>query len=140
MRKRTIREIWDSLFWAIIYLLPIIFAIIFYFKFTNFVIDTNAPLYDPVPDFVATFRAMIFNFVDYQNPLLEMFQEVLGVMHIYEGDSANAEEYFLFGYDSAILAYLTYCVMVTIAHVVYDVMVFIPRLSHKWLGKATQQD
>lgn len=39
-----------------------------------------------------------------------------------------------------IINYLSYCVGVEIAHCFFDVVVFIPRLAHKWIGKAVQDD
>lgn len=39
-----------------------------------------------------------------------------------------------------IVNYLSYCVGVEIAHCLFDVFVFIPRLAHKWIGKAVQDE
>lgn len=39
-----------------------------------------------------------------------------------------------------IVDYLSYCVGVEIAHCLFDVVVFIPRLAHKWISKAVQDD
>ena len=36
--------------------------------------------------------------------------------------------------------YLSYVVGVEIAHCLFDVVVFIPRLAHKWIGKAVQDE
>lgn len=36
--------------------------------------------------------------------------------------------------------FLSYCVGVEIVHCFFDVCVFIPRLAHKWVGKAVQDD
>lgn len=40
----------------------------------------------------------------------------------------------------AIVNYLSYCVGVEIAHCLFDVVVFIPRLAHKFISKAVQDD
>lgn len=39
-----------------------------------------------------------------------------------------------------ILEYLSYLVGVEIAHCMFDVLVFIPRLAHKFIAKAVQDD
>lgn len=36
--------------------------------------------------------------------------------------------------------YLSYVVGVEIIHCLFDVIVFIPRLAHKWIGKAVQDE
>lgn len=45
-----------------------------------------------------------------------------------------------FGSTFALTSYLGYCVGVEIFHVLFDVIVFIPRLAHKWISKAVQDD
>lgn len=42
--------------------------------------------------------------------------------------------------STSILAFFTYLVTIEIVHVLFDVMVFIPRLAHKWISKAVQND
>ena len=39
-----------------------------------------------------------------------------------------------------VLVYLSYCATIEIFHVMFDVIVFIPRLAHKWIAKVVQQD
>lgn len=43
-------------------------------------------------------------------------------------------------YNQSIVYYLSYCVNIEIVHVLFDVLVFIPRLAHKWIGKAVQDE
>ena len=43
-------------------------------------------------------------------------------------------------YNQSIVYYLSYCVNIEIVHVLFDVLVFIPRLAHKWVGKAVQDE
>lgn len=45
-----------------------------------------------------------------------------------------------FGAPFKLNAFLSYCVGVEILHVLFDVIVFIPRLAHKWISKAVQDD
>lgn len=43
-------------------------------------------------------------------------------------------------FGTAMVYFFTYLIMIEIVHVVYDVIVFIPRLAHKWISKAVQDD
>ncbi len=45
-----------------------------------------------------------------------------------------------FNSNFALTSYLSYVVGVELIHVFFDVIVFIPRLAHKWVGKAVQND
>lgn len=42
--------------------------------------------------------------------------------------------------SDGILRFFTYLCTVEIIHVYFDVIVFIPRLAHKWISKAVQDD
>ena len=42
--------------------------------------------------------------------------------------------------STSLMAFFTYLITVEIVHVIYDVIVFIPRLAHKWISKAVQDD
>lgn len=42
--------------------------------------------------------------------------------------------------SSSLMAFFTYLVTVEIVHVLYDIIVFIPRLAHEWISKAVQND
>lgn len=46
----------------------------------------------------------------------------------------------LFVDSGGIILYLTYVLTIEVLHVCFDVLVFIPRLSHKWIEKAVQDD
>ncbi len=45
-----------------------------------------------------------------------------------------------FGAPFALSGLLSYFVGVEIFHILFDVIVFIPRLAHKWISKAVQDD
>ena len=42
--------------------------------------------------------------------------------------------------SDGILRLLTYFCTIEVIHVYFDVIVFIPRLAHKWISKAVQDD
>ena len=46
----------------------------------------------------------------------------------------------LFADSGGIVLYLTYVLTMEVLHVCFDVIVFIPRLAHKWISKAVQND
>ena len=43
-------------------------------------------------------------------------------------------------FGPSFLFFVTYLINVELIHVFYDVIVFIPRLAHKWISKAVQND
>lgn len=128
MRKRNIKVIADYLFWGLIYILPLLvyFAIVIFIK----------PDYGgDVSYFLDFFKGLMQSFVDTDGFIFQCFNDLLG--NLYLGENHYEP---LFGAWSPVVFYLSYCATVTLAHVFFDIMVFIPRLAHKWLGKATQQD
>lgn len=46
----------------------------------------------------------------------------------------------LFVDSGGVILYLTYVLTMEVLHVCFDVLVFIPRLAHKWISKAVQDD
>lgn len=69
--------------------------------------------------------------VDGQNPIASVFYRLFGdVSTIFP----------LVGADQGILRFLIYASTMEVLHVCFDVIVFIPRLAHKWISKAVQDD
>lgn len=124
MRKRTINNLWDSIFWGIIYLLPLLLYFVDIIALKG--------------EFTTTLQSFMVDFVDSNNIILELFNQFLGGSQL-TVDGSTIDMYF-FGNYSPVVYYLAYCATVAISHVFFDIVVFIPRLAHKWLGKATQQD
>lgn len=83
----------------------------------------------------------IYIFGHYQDPtvtfagFMEMVPTFPFVQEVFDNVSQTA-----FGQTFEINAYLSYCVGVEIFHVLFDVVVFIPRLAHKWISAAVQDD
>ena len=46
----------------------------------------------------------------------------------------------LFSAQSGWLVFFSYLATIEVVHVLFDVMIFIPRLAHKWISKAVQND
>lgn len=108
MRKRTIKCLFDNIFWSVIYMLPLIFAIIHWFKIG-------------VIDLSSVFALGGFElFAD--NIVFSSLNSIFGASGIVP----------LFA-DSGILMYLSYFVICMIVHLVVDVLLFIVRLAHNWM-------
>lgn len=46
----------------------------------------------------------------------------------------------VFSAQSGWLVFFSYLATIEVVHVLFDVMIFIPRLAHKWISKAVQDD
>lgn len=114
----------DKIFWFVIAFFPLFSWLIYLFSFSDY---TASPL---------TFYAWIeqnFGFMG-QVHNSAIYSTLYQIFSITSVDS-------LFPVlSTSLLAFFTYLVTVEIVHVVYDVIVFIPRLAHKWISKAVQDD
>lgn len=118
MRRKTLVNIADELFWLVVALLPVLFYIgqFLIYKFDN--------LASEIPSFysyLASFGILTDSVV--YTTLADIFG-TNGVLP-------------LFAVDSPVLLFLSYFIIVMIVHVAVDVLVWIPRLSHKWISELT---
>ena len=114
----------DKIFWFVISFFPLFSWLIYLFSFTSY---TTSPL---------TFFAWL--------------EQNFGFLGEVSGSAIYSTLYQIFSITSAaslfpvlstsLLAFFTYLITVEIVHVIYDVIVFIPRLAHKWISKAVQDD
>lgn len=116
MRKRTLKCLFDSIMWYLIYLLPLIIWLI--------VLARN--------DFNSSYNlAYVFDTMGLgilnDNIILTSLMQIFG-----------AEGVFPLFSSPALLIYGTYFVSCLILHLAVDFLAFIPRLAHKWLGWLTQ--
>lgn len=114
----------DKIFWFIIAFFPLFSWLIYLFSFSSYAKD---PL---------TFFAWLdqyFGFMGqvHKSVIYSTFYQIFSITSV---DS-------LFPVlPTSLMAFFTYLVTVEIIHVVFDVIVFIPRLAHKWISKAVQND
>lgn len=110
MRKRNINCIFDNIMWYLIYLLPI-------FAFLFVLIRTGTLM--PLSDCMSTFGLDILtnNFV--YTALSGLFGSS-GVVPLFTSPD--------------LLLYLSYFICVYLAHLAVDVLLFIPRYSHKLMS------
>ena len=119
MRKRTMSAIADHLYWLLVVLLPLVCYLI---QFLSYELTT-------VTDSLPTFVSFMQSFgISTDSVIYTVLGDLFGSNGILPMFSAGS---------NAVLLYLAYFVMVQIIHLAVDFLVFIPRLSHKWMEKIT---
>ena len=119
----------DCLFWWIVRLLPIFVMFVFMWKAYFSGYDENLlwgeNLYYPFEPLSSIltehFGMNIDN--DITNALFTVFDSFVGGF-----------------YDTPFIAYFSYLVYVEIIHLFVDILLFIPRLAHKWMNGFIQHD
>ena len=122
MRKRNLSYLIDKLFWTLVLITPLLFYT-FYMLSYRFTDDTMQ---------VVGFADYIINTFgintsgDVYVAFLDIFSsaDFLGVLN-----SGN----------NSLVLYMVYMFIVELIHVVYDVLVFIPRFAHKVVEKMTEE-
>lgn len=108
MRKRTINCLFDNILWYIVYLLPLVFAILYWFRIGTI-------------DIASVFTLGGFElFAD--NIVYTTLNSIFGSSGIVPLFSGNG-----------ILMYLSYFIICMIIHLAVDTLLFIVKLSHNWL-------
>lgn len=118
MRKRCVNHIADTLMWYLIYLFPLVFVL------CGSVLNTDAMTF--FNSFLTWFEIAMTNNPIY-TPLSEIFGAT-GLMPLFVGNW------------SFMLYYGTYFVSCMILHLAVDVIVFIPRLAHKYMSVLTREE
>ena len=113
MRKRNILLIYEHIMWGLILLLPLILWAIG----NN---HNSLLLSDVFSQFGLNTNNVIYN----------SLSDLFGFDGVLE----------FFVVDSSLLLYFAYFVVVEVLHIVVDVLVFIPRLAHKWMNKFTSEE
>lgn len=121
MRKRNIACLADTIFWYLIYLLPIIAYLLClsnegFFGFTDTV---------NFSEFLLTFTDL-----NLSNPVADFIYKIFG---------AEQGLIPIFN-DSDVLVIFTWFIYVYLLHLMVDFILFIPRLCHKWMKAFTQGD
>lgn len=114
----------DKIFWFIISFFPLFSWLIYLFSFSSY---AQSPL---------TFYAWL------EQNFAFMGQVSQSVIYstIYQIFSITSVTSLFPILSTSLMAFFTYLITVEIVHVIYDVIVFIPRLAHKWISKAVQDD
>lgn len=125
MRKKTINHLADTIFWYLLYFLPVIAYIVYLAtcgKFDNSTIQNLS--FNTFLDSTGLATLITDNLI--YTTLIDLFA-VGGVLGFVEA-------------TSPIFIILTWFVNVFIMHLAVDFLLFIPRLCHKYMKKFTQGD
>lgn len=162
MRKRNVTHVADTIFWWVIYTLPILCFIGYFIMCIvscnglpiagNSVVGsaggqgdwywneqwTTDGWFDAIHDL---FLGIPYNFEEFmhgsffigvaETPIFVALQQACDL--IMDGN-------YPMGDRGALLMCFTWFIYMNILHIMIDFIVFIPRLCHKWLGKAYQDD
>ena len=115
MRKRTIKTMADTIFWYLLYFLPVIGYLIFLIAEPSSGVTVSLTF--------SGFMDSIGFGVLTDNIIFSVLSDIFGVnglLPIFVNDS--------------LIAYFTYFIGVFVIHVLVDVVLFIPRLAHKWMN------
>ena len=118
MRKRTITFVADTVFWYLIYFLPII---AYLFMFLSGAMQQVLP-------FDTFFNSLGFNFFT-DNVIFTSLSSLFGQNGALP----------IFATDTPILIF-TWFISTFLIHLAVDTLLFIPRLAHKWLDSFTKKD
>ena len=122
MRKRTLSYIVDHLFWLIIALLPLVVYLVQQFSYELTSASETLPTF---LEFMQSFGISTDSVV--YTAMVDLFGYE-GILPFFTAD------------NNTVLLFLSYFVTVEIVHLAVDVLLFIPRLSHKWLECVTQNN
>lgn len=114
----------DKIFWFVISLFPLFSWLLYLFSFSSY---TESPL---------TFYAWL----EQNFALMGQVSQSVIYSTLYQIFSITSVTSLFPVLSTSLLAFFTYLITVEIVHVIYDVIVFIPRLAHKWISKAVQDD
>lgn len=117
MRKKTIANIADKLFWLIVALLPLLLYAMQFLAYELNVVTDFQSFYDYMSNFGILGGSVVVT------ALTDIFGEG-GILPMFSANSAP-------------LLFLGWFVQVEIVHLAVDFLVFIPRLCHKFMDKAT---
>lgn len=122
MRKKTIKCMADTIFWYVLYFMPVISYLLF-----MFIHPSGSGSITPL-NFMTFLGDTGFTVIT-DNVIYQALYEIFGTGGI------------LPFFDSPVIfACMTWYVAVFILHLFVDFCLFIPRLAHKWLDAFTKAD
>lgn len=111
----------DKIFWFFIAFAPLIFYALY------LVAHFKQSEYFSFYVFLSNYLGLYFSS---NNVFSSVFSSILGPSGIFP----------VFSSQSGWLVLFSYLATVEVVHALFDVVVFIPRLAHKWISKAVQDD
>lgn len=122
MRKRTLSNIADYLFWFIVGILPLCVYLV---QHISYDLTSASEVLPTFLEFMQSFGISTDSVI--YTALVQLFGSD-GILPFFTAD------------NNTVLLFLSYFVTVEIVHLAVDFLLFIPRLSHKWLEKLTQNE
>lgn len=113
----------DKVFWLLILLFPIVSWCLYLFSFNGYGDATSS-----LVSFWTWLNNQILGSGVSNNVIYVTLNNIFGPSGIFPS------------FGPALLLFMTYAINVEIIHVCIDVVIFIPRLAHKWISKAVQDD
>lgn len=120
MRKRTINNVADTIFWYLIYMLPVVGYLLY--------LIAEPSSGTTLVSFSSFFNNVGIGFPS-DNIVVNTLKEIFGaggVLPLFATDTP----FIIFGWF--VCTYIT--------HLAVDFLLFIPRLAHKWMNKFTRQE
>lgn len=128
MRKKTVKCIADEIFWLVLSFLPVIGYLIYLLAYgQNAGAVTESGLGATVLSFGSFMSYSGFHMVG-SNLFYPVFTNILGptgVMPLL---------------NDVLVRFFSYFCCIQVMHLLVDVLLFVVRLAHKWMNKATQGD
>lgn len=118
MRKRTCKNIADTIFWYALYFLPVLCYLLY--------MIAEPSTGTSVVDFSAFMNGLGLEIVT-NNAVYNSLLDLFGSGGVYPMFSSNA-----------ILMFMAWFVNIYIVHLCVDFLLFIPRIAHKWLKDCTE--
>lgn len=116
MRKKTINRVADTIFWYLLYFMPVL-AYLILIAVQPGSITTLDGVFDILGLNVFTTGTIYTS--------LDGIFGVNGILPLFT--------------QTGLLQFFTYFISVYIAHLFVDFLLFIPRIAHKWMSKAYQE-
>ena len=119
MRKKTVNHVVDTIFGHLLYFLPIICYLLFMLAEPSSGVVT-------LTDFSSFMTSTGFGVLT-NNILFTTLESIFGangILPVFAG--------------SAVSAYLTYFIVVYLAHVCVDMLLLLPRIAHNWMNKLSK--
>lgn len=114
----------DKIFWLIISLLPVLSWLFYLYGYVRLNTDSSTVVF-----YFFNWLQSNFLIVDFgSNPFYSVLLQIFGPGGIFPLLDAN------------VLSLFVWFLTVEVIHVCFDVVAFIPRLAHKWISKAVQDD
>ena len=129
MRKKNILVLVEHILWGIIILLPLLGYLVLPLGYS---IGGGSETNPSMPSFTAYVTTFGVN-TGSGNVIFTMMDNLMGRNGVLPLFNNSSTAY-------GLMYYFTYFICVEVVHLVVDVILFIPRLAHKWMSKFTNEE